>query len=401
MKLNNSEKNLMLVLIAMLFAFGYYKLIYVSEHTSAVSLRNEKKVYQDKLENMKVEIALSNKRTKDIKVINSKLQEKIQNIYPVIQQEKLIVELDDILKKSNVDGSLSFSVSTQVGDATSKVSNTTTTSAKALPDLQAIMKQYNAITNTKAVDTTNIKGSKQYMQSNVTFKGTYDSVMLFIKNIEGHQKKIMISNFNISGPSASNITGTATLEFYAIPKLAGMDDDYLKWNYNNSYGKQNPFSAAASGTLSTTIEEAAKQKADIKDFSMSVRSVSSDLPSIMIGTYNDKTMKTYVYNDLNGVDSAEIYLTEVNGKFYYKYKLGSSSYPVQYNGNGVEFTPANGDIRLAIFSNKRISVTDNSGVDIRVINNTTKVANVYLTNDDSTRPRVSIKAEGNAVNTKK
>ena len=180
-----------------------------------------------------------------------------------------------------------------------------------------------------------------------------------------------------------------------------MDDDYLKWNYNNSYGKQNPFSASASGTLSTTIEEAAKQKADIKDFSMSVRSVSSDLPSIMIGTYNDKAMKTYVYNDLNGVDSAEIYFTEVNGKFYYKYKLGSSSYPVQYSGNGVEFTPANGDIRLAIFSNKRISVTDNSGVDMRVINNTTKVVNVYLTNDDSSRPRVSIKAEGNAVNTKK
>ena len=43
MKLNNSEKNLMIVLIAMLFVFGYYKLIYVSEHTRAVSLRSEKK----------------------------------------------------------------------------------------------------------------------------------------------------------------------------------------------------------------------------------------------------------------------------------------------------------------------------------------------------------------------
>ena len=152
---------------------------------------------------MKVEITLSNKRTKDIKIINSKLEEKIQSIYPVIQQEKLIVELDDILKKSNVDGSLSFSVSTQGGDATSKVSNITTTSSKALPDLQAIMKQYNAITNTKAVDTTNIKGAKQYMQSNVTFTGSYDGVISFIKNIEGHQKKIMISNLNISGASAS------------------------------------------------------------------------------------------------------------------------------------------------------------------------------------------------------
>ena len=412
MKLNKSEKVLMTVLIAVLLIFGYYKLIYMNEVKAIGSLKNEKTAYRDKLDNIKLQVSLANKREKDIKIINSNLQQKIGNFYPVIEQEKLIVELDDILKKSNLEGSISFSASTQANDPNSKVSSSTTTTgttsagttsknaAKALPDLQSIVNQYNVLTNAKAADTKSIKGAKQYMQSNISFKGSYTNVMSFIKNVEGHQKKIMISSFNISGGSDSDIAGTVTLEFYAIPKLAGTDDNYLNWGYSGSYGKQDPFSAGASSVINTTIEAAAIQNPDIKDFAMSVRSVNSDLPATMMGTYNDKTMGTYVYDDLNGVDSAEIYLTEANGKFYYKYKLGNNSYPVQYSGNGVEFTPANGDISLAIFSNKRISATDNSGVNLRVVNNTSKVVNIYISNDDGSRPRVSVKAEGNAVNIK-
>jgi len=183
-----------------------------------------------------------------------------------------------------------------------------------------------------------------------------------------------------------------------------MDTDYFKWNYNNPYGKQNPFASdgtvTKSNAVSTTIEDANKVKENINDFVMSVRSVSSDLPAIMLGSYNDKERKTYIYGDENSTQTVEIVFVEVGGKFYYKYKIGNNSYPQKYNGNGTEFTPTNKDISAIIFSNKRIANTDNVGVNVSVVNKTSRVVNIYVSNDDSNKPRVSVKGEGSAVNIK-
>ena len=223
-----------------------------------------------------------------------------------------------------------------------------------------------------------------------------------IKNIESNSKKIIISNLALSGSSTGELSGTANLEFYSVPKFSGMDVDYFKWDYNNTYGKKNPFVSVSekNNTVSTTIEEASKPKEDVKDFAMSVRSVNSDLPAIMLGNYNDTERKSYVYADENSAEAVEIVFVEAGGKFYYKYKIGNSSYPQQYSGNGIEFAPANKDISTVIFSNKRLSDTDKVGVNISVINKTSRVVNIYVSNDDAAKPRVSVKGEGSVVNIK-
>jgi len=327
----------------------------------------------------------------------------------VVQQERLIIELDTLLKNSNVEGSFSFSDTndTDTGNTTTKNAATSTSSdtsnyAKKLKSLQSIVDKYNNLNVYVSNDKMDIKGSTQYIQASLAFKGSYDNVIGAIKNIEKHVKKIVISNLVLNGSSTGQINGTANLEFYSVPKFNGMDEDYFKWNYNNHYGKQNPFESGnvKNNSVDTTIAEASKPEANSKDFAMSVRSVNSDLPAIIIGSYQDKERKTYVYADENNSQAVEISFVESAGKFYYKYKIGNDSYPIGYSGNGVEFTPINKDISMAIFSNKRISATDNVGVNISVINKTSRVVNMYVSNDDSTKPRVSVKGEGSAVNIK-
>lgn len=414
MKISKSEKILMIILLTLLVVGGYYKFIHVKENQKIESLRVEEKGYDDKLQDIKLKISLSNKREKDIKILNSKIQDKTSNIYPVIQQQRLIIELDDLLNKSKVEGNFTFSVAT-TADAGNKTTNNAATSTsndkiKASP-LQTIVDQYNSLVSSQSnnVNKTtvssnekNIKGSTQYAQVALAFKGSYDNIMVLIKNIESHSKKIVISNLALNGSNTDELSGTANLEFYSMPKFAGVDLDYFKWNYNNPYGKKNPFAGASAenNAVSTTIEEASKTIKNVNDFAMSVRSVSSDLPAIMLGSYNDKERKTYVYGDANSTEAAEIVFVEAGGKFYFKYKVGNNSYPQQYSGNGIEFTPANKDISTIIFSNKRISDTDNAGVNISVINKTSRVVNMYVSNDDSSKPRVSVKGEGSAVNIK-
>ncbi|MGH4052611.1 MAG: hypothetical protein ACREVX_14985 [Clostridium sp.] len=412
MKMSRSEKTLIIILLTLLVVGGYYKFIHVKENIKIQALKVEEKKYDDELQDIKLSISTSTKREKDVKILNSEIQEKTSSIYPAIQQGRLIIELDALLKKSNVEGAFTFTA-IKAADTQNKTttSGTTSTSDDTSKPLQTIVDQYNTmlISGTDDGDKTTvsnykkeIKGSTEYTQASLSFKGSYDNIIGLIKNIENNSKKIILSNLALNGSSTGELSGTANLEFYSVPKFAGMDVDYFKWDYNNTYGKKNPFVSLGTknNTVSTTIEDASKPKEDIKDFAMSVRSVNSDLPAIMLGNYNDTQRKSYVYADENSAAAVEMVFVEAGGKFHYKYKIGSSSYPQQYSGNGVEFTPSSKDISAVIFSNKRLSDTDNVGVNISVINKTSRVVNIYVSNDDGVKPRVSVKGEGSAVNIK-
>ena len=108
MKMSKSEKTLMVILLTLLVVGGYYKFIHVKENQKIEALREEKKKYDDKLQDIKLNISTSAKREKDVKILNSEIQEKTSSIYPVIQQERLIIELDDFIKKVKCRGVFYF-----------------------------------------------------------------------------------------------------------------------------------------------------------------------------------------------------------------------------------------------------------------------------------------------------
>lgn len=430
MKISKTEKILLMVLAALLIGVGYNNFIFSYERDKITELTNTKTSSQAKLDSINQQIAVATKREKDVKILNSKVQDTAANIYPVIEQERMILELDNLLAVSKVDGSFSFSAvaanqtqanSTTSNTASSGTSNGTANSsssatnkktdntATALTSMKTIANQYNLLLNSQKNTTSNSgtttttnqttasKGQLDSIRATVTFSGTYSNVIAFIKNIENNNKRIVISSLSISGGNSSQVSGTVVLDFYAVPKLGDSDADYLKWKFNNQYGKDNPFVVGSGANVNTTIEQASVPKTEANDFVMSVMSVNSDLPTIMMGKANDTERKSYIYEDTDKVENIEITLTENAGKFYYKYKAGNITYPNGYNGNGIEFTPSSTDIIITINSSQRVSSADNSGAKINIINNTSKAVKANIKSDDSKRPRISVTGSGGAL----
>ncbi|GLC31404.1 hypothetical protein [Clostridium omnivorum] len=402
MKISRSEKILLAIFGALLLVFAYHKFVYAKQYKSIETLRTEKKQSSDKLDNIKLTIASSAKKENDMKILNAKVHDSVDRLYPVIWQEKTLIELNDLLSKSKLEGS----ANTTNGDSDKKNSSSDTNSkvdnnSSAYSNLYSIVDQYNTQVLSAKKEEVQARNNNAYtsMKATINFKGSYDNVYSLIKNIENYSRKIYISSLSISGIS-NEVSGTMSLEFLSIPKFADMDTDYYKWDFNNPYGKQNPFAQGNQKTSNSSIEQASKIQENAKDFSMSVRSVNSDLPAVMLGKYNDIERKSYIYADNNKVENIEISFIEQNGKYYYKYKTNQSAYPKQYNETGVEFKPSNSNISIAIFSNKRTSDADQVGVNLRVINKTSRSIDVIVSNDDTSKPRVTLTGEGNSVNLK-
>jgi type IV pilus assembly protein PilO len=410
MKISRSEKILLAILASIIIVLGYHNFVFKKQLNHIEAISKEKDQLREKLDNIKLTIATSTKRQNDIKILNSKIHDAVDRLYPAIWQEKALIELNDLLSKSKLEGTGNASSNSNGSDSKKVTSSSNSTDSNKTNNTEAsyanvlgAVEQYNTqVLSMKKEDVEAIyKNSYTSMTATLSFKGTYDNVYALISNIENYNRKIYISNLNLAGTN-NEVTGTASLEFLSVPKFADTDMDYFKWDYNNKYGKQNPFPAALTtgAKVNTTIEQASKPQENVKDFSMAVRSVNSDLPALMLGKYNDTERKSYIYADSNKVENVEVYFTEQNGKYYYKYKTDQSSYPQQYEGNGIEFKPSGSNISIAVFSNKRLSDTDMVGVNLRVINKTSKTVEVLVSNDDS-KPRIALVGEGNPVNLKK
>jgi type IV pilus assembly protein PilO len=418
MQISKREKVLLFVLLVAVILFGYYNYVYLNQSAKVQTLKEEKQKLDTKLRTLNAHINSIQSRESDIKILNSKIQDKSKLLYPVIAQEKIIVELDNLMSKSNVTGTIGFSEAAvqpleEKKQEQKKIENSS---------LQQLVDLYNSIskdstkgsvapqatvqpkpqTNAQANSQTSANPNKvEQMKVTLAFRGSYSNVIKFIENIESHTKKLAINKLNLSQSAKDEVSGTFEIEFYAVPKLSNEDEEYMKWSYNNSYGKSNPFDGGSAVSFSSTIEDSSIVKKDPYDFVMSVRSISSDLPTIMLGRANDSARNTYVYADSNSNENVEIYLTKKDDKYFYKYKTSKGTYPMQFAGEGIEFKPGSGSIGLKVYSNRKTTDSDKAGANIKIVNNTDKVVNVSVENDDNASPRVNITGEGSSVDVKK
>ncbi|GFZ32513.1 hypothetical protein CSC2_30390 [Clostridium zeae] len=416
MKISEREKYLLGILLAVLVVVGYYQFVYTKQVEKIAGLKTQRAAAETKYNTIMNTINSLDKKEADLKILNAKIIDKSKNIYPELIQEKLILELDDLLKGANLKGNISFS-NIQVQGVEGKKST-----YQPLPSssLQGLADQYNNSTSNNN-NKTNNSGTQVTQQNNgqavqakdgggntaeqmkvtLNFRGSYQNLTTFIKNIEERIKRIVLSNLSMAQSTQTGITGTLTLEFYAVPKVGDEDSDYSKWLLTNKYGKDTPFGGGQL-TLASTIEDAAKPQEVKNDFSMVSKPISSDLPTVIIGRDNDQSRTSYLYADNPGIENIEMVVTkDKNGSYYYKYKTSKNSYPLQYDSNGVEFKPNAGDIKFEIFSTPRQGVGDKSGVNMKIINNTDKVISVAISGDDGANPRIKITGEGKAVNVTK
>ncbi|WP_050607780.1 hypothetical protein [Clostridium niameyense] len=414
MKVTKREKYLLIILAILSTIVVYYNFIYIPQRQKINTLKAIKKEYEDKKYKIVGMDKIIKKTQRNLKILNYKIQDNTTLFFPSIEQEKIIVELDELIKKSELTA---FSIKFSEREFNEVKAFQFEKKKENKNHLEDLAREYKGteknnkknknnknLNNPKNDSNEKYKNPVESITATINFKGNYLDVVEFISKVEEFEKRIVMSNIKINKGSDSLVTGVATLEFYAVPKINEDDKEFLKWKIEGEYGKQNPFDGliGISNEVGTTIEDIHKlNKEDTLDFVMAMRSEQSDLPTVMLGKANDKVKSSYVYADNPVKENVEIYFLKEKDKYYFKYKTENDAYPTDFNGKGEEFIPKSSNINLKIYSNKRIDKNDLSRADINIYNKTDKQVNVNIQDDDITKPRVNISSEGTSVNVKR
>ena len=405
MKISKKEAALLGILAAFFVGILYYQFVYVKQVEKIEALKVEKEEVQTEYDTIMSTIKRLDEKKGEIKVFNANIESKSKLFYPKLVQEKIILELDKLIKDSKIESSITF---TPIGVGVVEVVNVPQ-AVEGSSTLAPIVDEYDnymgndgesgdIVIDTDSSETvTNVVSSGntiEQLKVNMSYSGSYSNIKKFIDLVNSSDKQIVISNIAITQKEDQDISGSLTLEFYGIPKITDEDSEYLTWTLNNTYGKDTPFSkgGATGGTIESTVVNKEKY-----DFIMTTRPINSDLPTIMIGKANDDHNTSYIYSDNKGIEAVEIEISNVGEKYYYKYKTSTGSYPAIYSGEGQVFAPVNDNIVFEILSKNRIDANDLAGVNLKVINNSNKVVEVNISDDDKENPRVVVKSEGNAV----
>jgi len=441
MKISNKEKIMLCVFGSILVGFLYYQFVYLSQTNQIEAKIKQESEIKQKYETVKNTINSMESKKSDVKILNAKIDNEALPFYPTISEEHVIAELNKLLEDSGLKGGITFSPivsdsveiskkegkslaesslqgivdqynsvfkdtektqqsnDTTVNNATkSETTNKDSNNASGTNDANSTSNSNNSNENSKKDSKDAKKNTVQYLKCEVKFEGSYDSINKFLNTIGKNEKKIVVNAIKISADTLDGVKGTMSLEIYSIPKINDELESYLKWDLNNAYGKSVPFSAG--GTTSNT-STSVQQNKEPSDFIASVKSITSDLPTVMIGKANDDLRTTYVYADSNSEEKVEMILTQDGDKYYYKYKTSKGTFPANYDGLGAEFVPMSKNIVLDMLSDSIVNSNDNSTINLKVVNKTDKLISVNISGDDLAKPRVKVDADSNSVSVNK
>ena len=391
MRITQREKMLLVILGIGILIACFYGFVLDPQWKRIESLKAKSMEIEQKVQQMKIEIASDANTEKKFKVINSKTAVATQRFLPDIRHERIITIIDNFINGSNIKvSSVGFSdIQSGKIEPTKVIEKTTANSA-----LAQLVTEYQGKPVVQAQeekkDAANAMPDIEAMTVSLAFKGSYQDLVYLMTKFETYDKKIIVKSLNMAeGDSA--LTGSLALDFYAIPKIHDQDEEYIKWEFNNPYGSDNPFTPFAGYTTATAAASSETAvKAPAKDFIMTVKALSPDIPAVIMGKSPDSTAKSYIYGDNPGVENAQFEIFKEGNKYYYRYKVGKETYPSNYENDRVSFTP-NGDIiNFSIQSQLRKDDQDKNGINIAINNKTELQLNVNVDYEDSNRPRVKI-----------
>lgn len=408
MKVSKREKFLLGVLVLIIICTAYYKLVYERQYAKLQEVKQEESELNKKYNEMLSNINTITKNKSDIKILKDSIGSKSMLLYPKIYQDRIIIELNKLLNDAGIKGSLTFSEVTvspieayfsEVADPKEQPSLEQvveeSSKEKTKEDVEEKLEETKDLGEEQATksDKGESTGNKvEQMKVSVSFNGTYKNVAKFVKLISEYERILAMPNINITASGNDEVSGTLDLEFYSIPKINPYEDSkYLKWTFDEEYGKENPFLEGSQSSMASRTSEGNNYV-----LIMALKGVNSDLPSLTLGKENDLTRESYIYNDENKKVDVEIQVNKEGGKYYIKYKTEKSSYPSDYSKNGIELRNVDEEnINIAIYSSKRIGIDDKVGANIKVINNANdKKVSLTIIDDDKTSPRVQITPEG-------
>ena len=407
MKINKNEERLLIIFILLLLSLGYYFFVFEKQKNRSEELKVQALEEKSKYDEAMAKIASLEKKEGQLKVLNSNISIVTGKYYKELVEENITVQLNKFIEDTKFNGKvLTFNpidvVEMEYPMATVKNPDSTlkefADSYKSGKTIDSSVTGDTTVSTTTSNDNsevpmkaTDIKMKKtvatvEQMKFVVEFNdASVDSTLDFLKAIEDNGKKIVIRNIDITGTDLNIISGTINLEIYVMPSLENKKEENLV-NDNNG-GVDVVFNT------SSVIED----KKENNDFIMMLKSYKSVFPTVVIGKADDNGSQSYLSSINNKEENCELILTKEAGKYYYKYKLGNSTYPTNYSGNGLEFTPSGDDINFKITSSIRNGDDDKGGAKIKIVNKTDKTVKVKVEDDDKSNSRVDIDSEGGSV----
>lgn len=415
MKLSNRERFMLIMLGVVVVMFLYYNYLIKPQFEKINALNIKTAEYSGKVNAVTQQASPDNKVYRDYKILNAKVQQQSERLFPSIVQEKIVEALNGMITASGLNVSnITFSI-----PGLEEVEDPLLSQRQEINVLEELTKQYqkgsailgNSILLPESKTAEAEKEAKEKEESvkleemiaTLKFTGSYLDVIAFLQNIELYDKKIIVKSVSISRPQQGPLTGTIALSYYVFPKLQVSNDPYLDWIYNNEYGKGNPFEAfpgyiGGSNGILTAEGERTLPMPKLRDFTMTINPIMADLPTVTLGKTIDSNGATHVYADNTNNENIELQLLQNNGKYYYKYKTQNESYPKKYDKDAVGFVPGSNTIEMMVVSNPRTGATDKSGVNLTVINKTDLAFVITVSNDDKTNSRLKIvKQSGNVT----
>lgn len=246
MKLTDREKVILSVFGLFIFLVLAYYLIAEPQLNKLKKLSDERARIQAEVVKAKEEISADNRLHKDYEILNKKIEEKTEPFYPDILQDKIIVILDDIVRKTQIKAD---SINYTPAVIKPLAENRQSPASVAFPIKELADKIVKPANNTVSNNSSNNKSkssaaadSVEEMTVNIQFTGSYEQLISYVKEIEALNKTVVIESMSATkGKGIGLLTGNMVLNFYAIPKLHEQDKQYFEWPYQNAYGKDNPY----------------------------------------------------------------------------------------------------------------------------------------------------------------
>jgi type IV pilus assembly protein PilO len=424
MKLSSREKILMIVLMMAGLLAAYYYLLLSPQLLVLGASKAQAEEYRVKVEEMKAQMEPNHPIYAELKVQQAAVIEKTKRLYPAIFQDKIITVLDEKFKTAGLNPDKISFEKTQKSVGTDKENTKVQES-----DLTAIRESYIGIGSVgDKADNPEIPEIFRLhkLTAVIEMESEYQKQANLITAIEKDKYKIILNHINMEKIDDSTIKSSFSVSFISVPKLfVEGDKDYLNWLLKYNRSKYNPFvdnanlsvgetapapvvtaPVSAPTPLPTPTPKPATPAptppapSKTSDFAITLRPISSDIPTVLVGKVNDKGAGVYVYADNTGFENVEVQILEKDGKLYYRYKTTSDNYPSNYS-EMTEFTSKTAAVIIEVISTKRTGSEDASGINLTVINKSSKKVTVSIKNDDAGRSRVKISSTSGNVTVKR
>ena len=360
-----AQKDIRLLLTFLIVAilggawFGYD---YFSEKVTAIE--NETKTLENKKKDLSMKYA-----QKSMYIVKSSvyqaLYEKVINSYSAgLDQETIIMDLRDM--EIGQEAWINAATFTDIG----------------LLHAFGSVRSSNPATEGSVVYASDLKGLGSL--TSLSFEGEYDNFKLLLNRINNSTFKYKIDSISLSYNGSSElVSGSVELNNYAI---AGGDRFFPPTTVDGvPLGTENIFKSEtySDNTVDRTYLDVIKTNYDVY---MYLNADTADVESFVIGMKNDVLGKAQITKNSNTRENVVINVTGRDGNYKISYKIGEEVYPSVDMATGADFVFGE-SLDVLVVSTPRLSPYDVSQANVTIINDTDRVLNLGILNEDSERPR--------------